>query len=146
VSAGLNHEHHDASNLSGAATIDVTGWTGFGYMRCAVTKQLQVTAYARYAPARALAQGRASSYTAFNVGALRKFGEKASLSLWWNDPLHLAKYSSAIGDDTYAQTSSSDNHMRSVSATFTWSWGKQPEQKERRQSGAGGAQGDAPGN
>ena len=68
------------------------------------------------------------------LGARWKPSDKLSGGLTINDPFNLAHYSSATGDVTYAQVSTTHNNMRSVSASLTWSWGgKPPEEKQRRQ-------------
>jgi hypothetical protein len=135
MSVGVSHEHHDASNLSTQGRRDVTGWTASGNVTFKTTKTLDLQAYLRYSPPRALAQGRASSYTGSSLGARLKLRESASASLSVNDPFKLSKYSSSTGDATYTQVNRTDNRMRSVSGSLTWTWGKPPEQKQRRQTG-----------
>ena len=134
LSVGVSQEHHDASNLSSQYRHEVTGWSANGNATFKTTSTLDLQAYLRYSPARALAQGRASAYTAFSLNARQKLGEKAWISLMVNDPFNLSTYWSSTGDATYAQRITSRNHMRSVSGSFTWTWGKAPETKQRRQS------------
>jgi len=141
---GVSRERHDASNLSSQYRRDVTGWSANGNLTFKTTGSLDLQGYLRYAPARALAQGRSSSYIGSTLGARLKLRENASASLTVNDPFRLSRYSSSTGDATYTQSSATDNRMRSVSGSFTWTWGKIPEQKQRRQSASPGVQ-DAPG-
>ena len=69
------------------------------------------------------------------LGARWKPNDRVSAGLTINDPFNLAHFSSWTGDSTYAQRSTQNNNMRSVSASLSWSWGgKPPEQKQRRQS------------
>ncbi len=134
ASLGVSREHHDASNLSALFRNDVTGWSANGNVTVRLTATVDVQAYLRYSPARALAQGRASSYTALSLTARRKLGEAAWLSVTVNDPFDLSSYTSTTGDATYSQISTTHNRQRSLSSAFSWSWGKPPEAKERKQS------------
>lgn len=144
MTLGVSREHHDASNLSSQFRRDVTGWSASGNASFKTTRQLDLQGFLRYTPPRALAQGRASSYTFSSLGARWKFNESASASLTVNDPFGLARYSSVTGDATYAQTSRTESRLRSVSASLRWTWGKSPEQKQRRQT-AEQPQTEAPG-
>jgi hypothetical protein len=134
LSLGVSQEHHDAGNLSSQYRRNVTGWSANGNVTYKATKALDLQGYLRYAPARALAQGRASSYTALSLSSRLKVRENAFVSLSFNDPFNMAKYSSSTGDATYAQTTTSHNRIRSASATLSWTWGKPPEEKRRRQT------------
>jgi outer membrane receptor protein involved in Fe transport len=136
ASVGIQREHHDASNLSNGYLRDVSGWSANGNLTYRTSPALDLQMYLRYAPGRALAQGRTSSYVGSNLGAKLKLSEKAWVSVTVNDPFDLAHWSSTTGDATYAQVSRTDNRMQSVSAAFGWIWGGQPpEQKQRRQTG-----------
>ena len=144
MTLGVSRENHDASNLSSQFRRDVTGWSASGNATLKTTARLDVQGFLRYAPPRALAQGRASSYTFTSLGARWKFNENASASLTVADPFKLARFSSVTGDATYAQTSATLSRLRSVSGSFRWTWGKPPEQKQRRQT-AEQPQQEAPG-
>ena len=134
MSVGVSHEHHDASNVSSGFLRDVLGWTANGNVTYKTTKTLDLQAYLRYSPRRALAQGYSSAYVGSTLGARWKPSDKLSGGLTINDPFNLAHYSNSTGDATYAQTSTTHNNMRYVSASLTWSWGgKPPEEKQRRQ-------------
>jgi outer membrane receptor for ferrienterochelin and colicin len=135
ASVGISRDHHDASNLSQAFLHDVVGWSANGNVTYKVAKTVDLQAYLRYSPRRALAQGFASSYIGSTLGARWKPNDRVSAGLTINDPFNLAHFSSSTGDPTYAQRSTQNNNMRSVSASLSWSWGgKPPEQKQRRQS------------
>jgi outer membrane receptor for ferrienterochelin and colicin len=134
LSLGVSQEHHDAGNLSSQFRRNVTGLSANGNVTYKATKTLDLQGYLRFAPARALAQGHASSYTALNLSSRLKLRETAFLSVSVNDPFNMSKYSSSTGDATYSQTSTSHNRIRSLSATVSWTWGKLPEEKKRRQT------------
>ena len=134
MSFGVSREHHDASNLSSHYRRNVTGWSANGNVAFKTTKTLDLQGYLRYAPASALAQGRSSAYVGSSLGGRMKLGGRAWANLSVNDPFNLAKQWSTTGDATYTQRSTQYNRMRSVSGSLTWTWGKPPEQKQRRQT------------
>jgi outer membrane receptor protein involved in Fe transport len=135
ASVGVSRDHHDASNLSQAFLHDVVGWSANGNVAYKLRKTVDLQAYLRYSPRRALAQGFASSYIGSTLGARWKPNDRVSAGLTVNDPFNVAHYSSVTGDPTYSQVQRQNNNMRSVSASLSWSWGgKPPEQKQRRQS------------
>jgi ferric enterobactin receptor len=134
MSIGISHEHHDASNLSSQFMGDVRDWSANGNLTFKTTSKLDLQGYLRYAPARRLAQGRASSYTGSQLSARWKLSEKASASLAITDPFNLSNYSNSTSDATYVQSSTTHNRLRSISGSFTWAWGKPPEEKQRRQT------------
>lgn len=134
MSVGLQQERHDASNLANGFTRDVTGWSANGNASFKATPKLDLQLYLRYAPPRTLAQGRASSYVGSSIGARYKVRETAWANVNLNDPFLLAQYWSETGDATYRQRTDTNNRMRSVNLSLTWTWGKIPEQKQRKQS------------
>ena len=134
MSVGVQQERHDASNLANGFTRYVTGWSVNGNASFKATQKLDLQLYLRYAPPRTLAQGRASSYVGSSIGARYKMRETAWANFNVNDPFQLSKYWSETGDATYRQRTDSNNRMRSVGLSLTWTWGKIPEQKQRRQS------------
>ena len=134
MNVGVSQDHHDASNLSRAFRNDVTAWTAGGNVTFKATSRIDLQSYLRFSPARALAQGRSSAYTFLSLGSRIKLSEQAYGSLNVADPFQMTHYSSRSSDPTYTQQTNSRNAVRSVSASFTWTWGKQPEQKQRKQS------------
>ena len=145
MSVGVSRERHDASNVSASYLRDVLGWSANGNVSYRLRKTLDLQAYLRYSPKRALAQGYSSAYVGSTLAVRWKPTDKLSAGLSVNDPFNLAHYTSSTSDPTYAQTTTTHNNMRSASASLSWSWGgKPPEQKARRQSGDQPQQ-DAPG-
>jgi outer membrane receptor for ferrienterochelin and colicin len=144
ASVGVSREQHDASNVSASYLRNVVGWTANGNLSYRVRKTVDLQAYLRYSPRRALAQGYSSAYIGSSMGARWKPNDRMSAGFNINDPFNLAHFSSSTGDPTYAQRSTQNNNMRSASASLSWSWGgKPPEQKQRRQS-SDQAQPDSP--
>ena len=135
MSVGVSREHHDASNVSASYFRDVLGWSANGNVSYRVRKTLDLQAYLRYSPKRALAQGYVTAYVGSTLGARWKPNDRVSAGLTINDPFNVAHYTRSTGDPTYAERTTTDNNMRSVSASLSWSWGgKPPEQRTRRQS------------
>jgi hypothetical protein len=64
-----------------------------------------------------------------------KLGKSAWASLWISNPFNVARFVTTTGDSAYAQTSSTQWGSHWFSFTLTWTWGKPPEEKPRRQSG-----------
>jgi len=133
LGASVYRELHDASNLSSQFQHDATNWSANGNVTVKTTRLVDLQASLRYSPAQTLAQGRTSSYTFESVGARVKLGRSAWANLWLRDPFNLAHSWRSTGDATYAQTSTSHNSIRGVSANLTWTWGEPPEEKPRRQ-------------
>ncbi len=134
LNLGASRQHYDASNIGTQLRRDVTGWSANGNISLKASRRLDLQSYLGYSPASALPQGRRSASFLSNLGLRLKFGERTWANLTLNDPFTLSHSSSTTGDATYQQEVRSDNRMRSVAGSFTWTWGKPPEQKQRRQS------------
>jgi outer membrane receptor protein involved in Fe transport len=143
ISVSVYRERHDASNLSGQYRQEATNWSANGNVVLKTTNALDLQGYLRYSPAQTLAQGSVSSYTYSNLGLRLKIGQSVWASLWISNPFNVARYVSATGDAAYAQSSTTQWGSRWFSLTLTWTWGKPPEQKPRRQ-GSDQPQQDAP--
>lgn len=134
ATVSLFRERHDAGNLSSSFTREATNWSANGNFTFKATASLSLQGYLTYRPEQTLAQGRIAAYTFTNLGARLKLGEKLSTSLWMSDPFGLYKYSTETRDAAHIQKSTSHYASRGVSLSLEWSWGKPPEQKQRRQS------------
>ena len=70
-----------------------------------------------------------------SVGLRKQFMEKkASLNVFVNDPFNLWKFKFETSDKTHEQLSRSNFKNRQASISFTYNWGKPPQQQSRRQS------------
>lgn len=134
ASVSVWREHHDAGNLGGAFRRDATHWSANGNVQYQALKPLSAQLFVRYNPAQTQAQGRTAATVFTNVGARWEFSPQASVGLWVNDPFDRWKYEATSGDETYAQTITNRYTMRSVTLSLSWSWGKPPEQKPRKQT------------
>jgi outer membrane receptor protein involved in Fe transport len=136
MSMGVTREHHDASNVSDSFLRDLVSWSMTGNVVYKTTKTIDLQTSLRFNPKRVLAQGYATAYVGSSIGAHWRPSDKLSGGLTINDPFNLAYWSNSEGDPTFAETSTTHNHTRSVSGSLTWSWGgKPPEEQQRRQHG-----------
>jgi hypothetical protein len=134
VSVSVYREDHDATNVSGAFTRTATNWSASGNVTYKIAKPLDLQAWMRYSPAQTLAQGRVAANVFSNLGARLDLGRKLSLGLWLNDPFDLWRYRTETRDETHVQKSTNLYSVRSAALSLSWSWGKPPEQKPRRQA------------
>jgi hypothetical protein len=133
ASVSVYRERHDASNVAAGDRHEATLWSANTNVTFKLTKLLDLQGSVRYNPAQTLAQGRISALTYSNVGArLKLLGEKAWANLYVNDPFNLWRYTFTTSDATHTQTSTNHYTVRSVSLSLTWTYGKPPEQKNRR--------------
>lgn len=144
MGVSLWREHHDAGNLSGQFRRQATNWSANGNVTFKTTRTLDLQGYLRYSPAQTLAQGRVSSYVISNLGARLKIGKTAWASASVSNPFNVARFVTTTGDADYQQSSSTQWGSRWYSLSLTWTWGKPPEQKARRQTSEQPQQ-DAPG-
>jgi hypothetical protein len=128
-------ERHDASNLTQREQQDVTLWSLSGNATCKLTPAIDLQGWVRYNPAQTLAQGRIAGNLFMNLGARRKLGEKAWVSLTMNDPFRLWRYELVTRDVSYLQSNTQRGTMRRTALTLGWNWGKPPETRARRPSG-----------
>lgn len=134
MNLSVYREHHDASNLSSQARSDATNWSLDGNATFKATSVVDLQCWLRYRPAQTLAQGRLSASLFSNLGARLKLGEKAWASLFVSDPFNVWKYTYSMRDVAYVQNSTNRGSMRRIGLSMGWSWGKPPEQKQRRQT------------
>ncbi|MEQ1833023.1 MAG: TonB-dependent receptor [Candidatus Eisenbacteria bacterium] len=136
ASLSVYREMHDASNVSASARRDLTVWSLNGYGNYSLTPKLDLQATGRFSPAQTLAQGRIRGVLWMNVGARLKLfkDDKGWASLNLNDPFGLWKYEYDTSDASFRQHTTNHGSVRSVWASFGWSWGKPPETKQRKQT------------
>jgi len=134
VSVSLFREQRDAAAVGESFRMSATQWSANGNATFKTTDRLDLQAFLRYSPAQTLAQGRISAFVFSNFSARYKVAESLSASLWLSDPFGLYRYSMETRDAAHVQSSTSTYASRGVSLSANWSWGKPPEQKQRRQS------------
>lgn len=117
------------SEFSGAAL----RWSASANTTVRVAPSLSVQGMARYNPPRDLPQGRYSSTLMTSVGARQElWGKKAWINLSVMDPFDLWRFEFQTRDRTHAQVSRSSWGMRMATASFTYSFGRPPQQAPRR--------------
>ena len=130
----LYRERHDASNLTRREQQDVTLWSLSGNGTLKLTPTIDLQGWLRYNPAQTLAQGRIAGNLFMHLGARRKLGEKAWVSVTMNDPFRLWRYELVTRDASYLQSNAQRGTMRRTALTLGWNWGKPPETRARRPS------------
>lgn len=103
----------------------------FFFLVVALAAPLQMNG--SFSPAREVPQGRISStfYSGLSVRQ-QLLDNKATISLFVNDPLGLYAYEFETRDRTHVQTGRTSYNFRTASLSFTWNFGKPPEQVSRR--------------
>jgi outer membrane beta-barrel protein/carboxypeptidase family protein/TonB-dependent receptor-like protein len=137
LNLSIYREIHDASNLTQREQESATLWSLGGNATFKLTKALDAQTFLRYNPAQTLAQGRISGIFFSNVGARYKVRETLTASLTANDPFKLWKYELVSSDASYVQRTTNRGTINSVAMTLSWTWGKPPETKQRRQQEEG---------
>ena len=134
MSLGLSREHNNAISLADPFNQDVLTWSAMGNAIFRTTKTIDLQGYLRYSPKHVLAQGYETSNIRSTIGVRWRPNDKLTGAITISDPFNVAYHSSAIGDPTYLEVSSTHTDVRGVSGSVTWAWGgKPPEEKERRQ-------------
>lgn len=134
ASVSVYRESHDATNLALAAERSATNWSASGNVTYKLFEPLDLQWWARYSPAQTLAQGRIAATAMTNLGARLKLGKQGSVGLWVNDPFDWWRYELTTRDAAHTQVTTNRYTIRSASLNVSWSWGRPPEQKPRKQS------------
>jgi hypothetical protein len=130
-------ELRDATNLSEEYSADVLRWSASANTTVKVNSRLSLQSMVRYSPPRDMPQGRMGSMVMSSIGARQQLlGEKAWVNLSVMDPFDLWRYSFETRDRTHVQTSRSSWGMRSATLSFTYSFGRPPQQARRSQTEA----------
>lgn len=121
--ASLTQEYvRSGYRLSGSANAQIK-------LNEATNAQLSIN----YRPSQMLLQGRASSMLFTNVGFRRQLMDrKASLNFNVTDPFSLFRYEFVTNDRTHEQVSQTRPKIRQATLSFTYNWGKPPQQQARR--------------
>jgi hypothetical protein len=132
-------EERDAGNLTTDYIKSATRWSANANAQFKVDDNTNVQTNFNYNPPRTLLQGRMSAMIWNSVGIRRQFMEKkASLNVNINDPFDLSRWNFKTNDRTHEQLSKTTFKNRQASVSFTYNWGKPPQQQSRRSSGDSG--------
>jgi hypothetical protein len=139
----LFREQRDAAALTNDYIRSATRWSANANGQFKIDDNTNAQTNFNYNPPRILLQGRISAMIWNSVGVRRQFmDKKASLNLFVNDPFDLSRYNFTTNDRTHEQLSRTTWKNRQASLSFTYNWGKPPQQQSRRQTqeGAGAAE------
>lgn len=137
----LYRDVRDGSNLTTALRRSAFMWSMGANLGVKVTPSLSAQTYANYFPQQSILQGRATGYF-FNMLGLRQqlWGTKGSISVNISDPLALQKFNSSTRDASFIQNSRSSYRSRQANLSFTYNFGKPPQQQSRRTAEEGGGE------
>jgi hypothetical protein len=131
-------EIRDASNLAADYARASTRWSTNANAQFKINDNLNAQTNINYRPPQTLVQGRVSGMLFNSIGLRQQLMQKkASLNLYVNDPFDLYRYNFQTNDRTHVQLSRTTYKMRQASLSFTYNWGKPPQQQSRRQSQEG---------
>ncbi len=131
------HVRNDATNISQEFERESLRWSTSTYLTGRITNALSATMNAHYQPPRDLPQGRQSGFVFSSIGLRQQlFAGKATVNLYVNDPLDIARYRMETRDATHIQLSRTTRPMRSASFSLSYNFGKPPQQHSRRDEAA----------
>ncbi|HEX2093265.1 MAG TPA: outer membrane beta-barrel family protein, partial [Longimicrobiaceae bacterium] len=126
-------ELRDASNLSLDYSSDALRWSANANLTVKVTQQLNLQSMVRYNPPRDVPQGRYSATLMTSFGARQQLPKNRG---WVNfsvtDPFNLWRSSFESRDRTFVQTGRNRWTMRMATLSFTYSFGRPPQETRRR--------------
>ena len=137
----LFREERDAGELTADYIRAATRWSANANAQFKIDDNTNAQTNFNYNPPRVLLQGRMSAMIWSSIGLRRQMMEKkASLNLFVQDPFALTRFNFTTNDRTHEQLSRTRPRNRQASLSFTYNWGKPPQQQSRRQSqdGQGG--------
>jgi len=126
-------ELRDAANLTPDYVHSTYRWSVNGNSQMKLDEMTNAQLNVNYRPAQTLVQGRISGMLFSSMGIRRQLMDrKASLNLYVNDPFSLFHYEFVTNDRTHEQLSRTRPRIRQASLSFTYNWGKPPQQQSRR--------------
>jgi hypothetical protein len=131
----LFREQRDAGNLTSDYIKSATRWSANFNAQFKIDDNTNAQTNFNYNPPRSMLQGKMSAMIWNSIGLRRQFmNKKASLNLNVNDPFDLSRWNFQTYDRTHEQLSKTSWKNRQASLSFTYNWGKPPQQQSRRQS------------
>ncbi|MBX6363883.1 MAG: TonB-dependent receptor, partial [Gemmatimonadetes bacterium] len=133
-SLAVYRQVRDASNISTQFSGSALHWSATLTPMFKATSSLDLQGMLRYSPAQDLPQGKISAWVMSSIGAKQRIsGNRAWVNLYLNDPFGLMRFEFTTRDATHVQTSRSTFMSRTVSLSFTYSFGRAPQPTARRQ-------------
>ena len=128
-------EIRDAGNLTQDYVRSAYRWSAGANAQVKLNATTNAQMNVNYRPAQTLVQGRISGMVFSSLGIRQQvMDKKASWNLFVNDPLDLYRYNFTTNDRTHEQLSKTTFKVRQASLSFTYNWGKPPQQQSRRSS------------
>ena len=122
----------DAQNISDEYSRASTRVSVGGNTTYKITSNLTSTVSASFIPAYDLPQGRRTSSLSTYLSVRQQLlNNRGILSLTVNDPFDIYRYRYETRDRTHVQTSRTTPKMRAATLSFTWNFGKPPQQNSR---------------
>jgi hypothetical protein len=126
-------EVRDAGNLTADYAHSSYRWSASGNAQIKLNNTTNAQLSMNYRPAQTLVQGRMSGMFFSNLGVRQQvMNKKASWNLYINDPLALYHYNFMTNDQTHEQLSKTTLKVRQASLSFTYNWGKPPQQNSKK--------------
>ena len=126
-------EVRDAANLTADYVRSAYRWSASGNSQIKLNEATNAQLSINYRPSQLLVQGRMSGMLFSSVGLRRQLMDrKASLNLNVTDPFSLFRYEFVTNDRTHEQVSQTRPKIRQATLSFTYNWGKPPQQQARR--------------
>ncbi|MGH7483353.1 MAG: TonB-dependent receptor domain-containing protein [Longimicrobiales bacterium] len=134
ISVSGDREERDASNLDSDYSGSSFRLRTRANVQARLTRDLSVQGMVSYTPARDVPQGRISSRVMTHLGIRQSFlDDRASVNIAVMDPFDLFDSTFETRDPTHTQIGRSDFSMRSAYISFSYSFGRPPE--DARQGG-----------
>ncbi|HUP89976.1 MAG TPA: TonB-dependent receptor, partial [Longimicrobiales bacterium] len=142
VSMNGYREIRDADNLTQDYVRSTLRWSANANSQFKVNATTNAQLNMNYRPPQTLVQGKTSGMFFTNLGIRQQImDKKASWNLNLNDPLNLYRFNFTTNDRTHEQLSRTRFSARQASLSFTYNFGKPPQQQSRRSgqdTGGGG--------
>lgn len=136
LNVGVYRYDTDASNISPEYSRTSWRYSLGGNATYRVTQSLNAQVSGNFSPARDVPQGRVSAMFYSSLSLRQQLlSNRATISLFVTDPLDLYDYTVETRDRTHVQNSRTGTSLRSLSLSFTFNFGKPPQQVSRREGG-----------
>lgn len=133
----------DGSNVESDLGNDAWGWSARANTTINVQQGLALQLSYFYRAPMDIENGRMGSFSMMNMGVRQQLlGDRASLSLQVRDPFDTMGFNMMRETDRFYQESVRSFNARQVNLTFTYNFGKQDQDRNRRRGDQGGGEMD----
>jgi len=126
-----------AGSIESGAGTDALAWTLRGTVQAQLRPGLSLQGFGFYRSPLQSIDGRISSFAITSIGLRQQFlGDRAALSLRFNDPLNTTRFEfRSERDGEFRQFGFRDPQLRRVDVTLTYNFGQVSQQQQRRRRG-----------